>query len=90
MATHEVKVMKRFTDNADLAALSQRLWRLLYAALELENSTIKILERTSLYSERPDDADIAEVVDAVHVTFNRFQQLTKVALWHDDEQDGME
>jgi len=79
--------MKRYTENVDLAALSQRLWRLLYAAMTLENSTIKILERTSLYYERPEAADIAEVVDAVHTLFARFQQTTKVTLWHVDDLD---
>jgi len=58
------------------------MFRLLYAAIELENSTIKILERTTLYCERPEAVDIAEVVDAVHNVFNRFQQTTKVELWH--------
>jgi len=79
--------MIRHTECVDLAALSQRLFAMLYAAIELENSTIKILERTTLYRERPDPADIAEVVDQVHGIFNRFQQLTKVTLWHDDELD---
>ncbi len=79
--------MKRFTDNADLGALQQRLWLVLHAAIQLENSTIKILERTSLYRERPERADIAEVVDAIHMVFNRFQYLTKVTLWHDDDQE---
>jgi len=77
--------MKRYTENVDLAALTQRVFRLQFAALELVNTTIKILERTTLYRERPEPADIAEVVDAVHNIFSRFQQTTKVALWHDDE-----
>jgi len=55
--------------------------------MTLENSTIKILERTTLYRERPDASDIAEVVDAVHSVFNQFQRCTKVTLWHDDELD---
>ena len=79
--------MRRYTENQELAALSQRLFRLLHAAISLENSTIKILERTTLYCERPDAPNIAEVVDAVHAVFNRFQQTTKVELWHNDVQD---
>ncbi len=79
--------MKRYTENQDLAALSQRLFRLLHAAITLENSTIKILERTTLYCERPDASDIAEVVDSVHTVFNRFQQTTKVTLWHEDDDE---
>jgi len=77
--------MKRYTENVELAALSQRILRLQVAALTLVNTTIKILERTTLYRERPEAADIAEVVDAVHNIFNRFQQTTKVTLWHDDD-----
>ncbi len=80
--------MRRYTENQDLAALSQRLFALLHAAMTLENSTIKILERTTLYRERPDNSDIAEVVDSVHKVFLRFQQMTRVTLWHDDDSDA--
>ncbi len=79
--------MKRYTENVDLSALAQRLYTLQFAALELVNTTIKILERTTLSRERPDAADIAEIVDSVHDIFNRFQQCTKVNLWHDPEDD---
>ena len=83
--------MKRYTENTELAALSQRLFAVLHAAIRLENSTIKILERTTLYRERPDGSDIAEVVDAIHGVFYQFQRVTKVELWHDheDEQDDL-
>ena len=79
--------MKRYTQCADLASLTQRMFRLQVAALTLVNTTIKILERTTLHYERPEAVDIAEVVDAIHTVFNRFQQCTKVSTWHDDELD---
>jgi len=75
--------MKRYTENVDLSALNQRLWRILESAMALENSTIKILERTTIHLEKPEPADIADITDRVHECFNAFQQATKVALWHD-------
>ncbi len=82
--------MRRYTENVDLAALQQRLFRVLWSALALENSTIKILERTSLFRERPDPADIADVTDRIHECFNAFQQCTKVKLWHDFDDDQLD
>lgn len=82
--------MKRYTENVDLAALNQRLFRILQSALALENSTIKILERTTLFCERPDPADIADITDRVHECFNAFQQATKVTLWHDFDDETEE
>ena len=74
--------MKRYTENQDLAALTQRIFWVLRAAISLEQSTIKILERTTLYHERPEPADIADVTDRIHEVFNAFQRCTKVTLWH--------
>ena len=82
--------MKRYTENQDLAALRQRLFRLLWSAMTLEQSTIKILERTTLYRERPEPADIADVTDRLHEVFNAFQQATKVTLWHDFDDETLE
>ncbi len=77
--------MKRYTENVDLAALNQRLFAILWSAMQLENSTIKILERTTLYRERPAMAEIADLTDRVHDVFNQFQRCTKVSLWHEDD-----
>lgn len=82
--------MRRFTENQDLVALSQRLFRILWSAKTLEQSTIKILERTTLYRERPDPADIADLTDRIHEVFTSFQQITKVTLWHDFDDDNTE
>jgi len=79
--------MQRYTENQDLAALSQRLFRILWSAQSLEQSTIKILERTTLYRERPDPADIADLTDRIHEVFTAFQYATKVTLWHEDMDD---
>lgn len=81
--------MKRFTENVDLSALNQRLFRILWSAMTLEQSTIKILERTTLHHERPEPADIADLTDRIHEIFNAFQQCTKVTLWHELDEDAV-
>jgi len=82
--------MKRYTENQDLAALRQRLFRILWSALALENSTIKILERTTLNRERPEPADVADLTDRIHEVFTAFQRCTKVTLWHDFDDEHAE
>jgi len=58
--------------------------------MTLEQSTIKILERTTLYRERPDPADLADLTDRLHEVFHSFQQATKVTLWHDFDDEQQE
>ncbi len=67
----------------NLAALRGRLFRLLWSALALENSTIKILERTTLHCEPPEAADVADLTDRLHEAFNAYSFLTRLPEWHD-------
>jgi len=77
-------------DNADLATLRSRLFRLLWSALALENSTIKILERTTLLCVPPEAEDIADLVDRLHEAFNAYSFLTRCIAWQDDELDDLD
>ncbi len=67
----------------DLACVTQRLLRLLYATLALEQSTIKILERTTLHREVPEPVDVASLTDRLHEVFNAYSFLTRCNGWHD-------
>jgi len=71
----------------ELGALKQRLFRLLWATITLEQSTIKILERTSLYVALPEPADVADLTDRIHEAFNAFAQLRKTSIWLDVDDD---
>jgi len=71
-----------FSDR-DLAALRQRLFRLLWSALALENSTIKILERTTLLCVPPEATDVADLTDRLHEAFNAYSFITRLPIWHD-------
>jgi len=78
----------------NLAALRGRLFRLLWSALALENSTIKILERTTLHCVPPEAIDIADLTDRLHEAFNAFTFLQRLPIWHEhedleDEQDDL-
>ena len=79
--------MKRFTENQDLAAMVQRLYRILWGAIALEQSTIKILERATLHCEAPESADAADLTDRLHEVFNAYSFLTRISLWHDADDD---
>jgi len=79
--------MPAYQDTADLAALRQRLFRVFWSAMSLEQSTIKILERTTLHSVPPDLEDIADLTDRLHETFNAFTFLQRITLWQDTELD---
>ena len=71
--------MSRYKDRCEnLAALNQRLWRLLQAAILLEQSTIKILERASLHRAPPEVTDVADLTDRLHEVFNAYTFLTRV------------
>jgi len=67
----------------DVAALRQRLFRILWSALALENSTIKILERTTLHCVPPEAEDVAELTDRLHELFNSYSFLTRTTIWQD-------
>ncbi len=73
------------SDQESLPALRQRLFRLLWGAMALEQSTIKILERITLHNEPPAPEDVADVTDRLHELFNTFSFLTRIPTWHDDE-----
>ncbi len=77
----------KLRDTQEVAVLRQRLWRLIWSSLALEQSTIKILERLSLHLAPPEEADVADVTDRLHEVFNAYSFLTRTTLWHelDDE-----
>ncbi len=74
----------------DLACVTQRLLRLLWGALALEQSTIKILERTTLHREPPEPVDVAGLTDRLHEVFNAYSFLTRCNGWPDFEDDHEE
>ena len=73
----------------DYACLTQRLHRLLWSSLALQDSTIKILERLTLQREPPEPIDVASLTDRLHEVFNAYSFLTRCNGWHDidDEQE---
>ena len=74
----------------DLACVTQRLMRLMRATMQLEQSTIKILERTTLQLAAPELIDVADVTDRLHEVFNAYSFLTRCNGWHDiDDSDDM-
>lgn len=74
----------------DLACVNQRLLRILWSAMALQQSTIKILERITLLHEPPEPVDVADLTDRLHETFNAYSFLTRCNGWHDldDELGG--
>jgi len=78
------------TKQDNMPALRQRLWRLLWSATALEQSTIKILERTSLHNEPPEPVDVADLTDRLHEVFYAFTFLTRVPTWHDIDDETQE
>ncbi len=75
--------MQKVKNNPDLACVRQRLFRILWSAVALEQSTIKILERTTLHSAPPEPEDVADLTDRLHETFNAYSFLTRCNGWHD-------
>ena len=75
-----MKKKKKIPDNGCLA---QRLHRLLWSTISLEQSTIKILERLTLLRTPPELEDVAELCDRLHETFNAYSFLTRCNGWHD-------
>ena len=73
----------------DLACVTQRLLRLLWSAMALQQSTIKILERITLHSEPPEPVDVADLTDRLHETFNAYSFLTRCNGWHDLDDDEL-
>ncbi len=73
----------------DLVCVTQRLMRIMYGCIALEQSTIKILERTTLHLAVPEHADVADLTDRLHEVFNAYSFLTRCNGWHDlDENHG--
>ena len=62
----------------------------MYASLALEQSTIKILERTTLHRLEPELEDVADLTDRLHEVFNAYSFLTKCNGWHDLDDDELE
>ena len=71
----------------DTGALVQRLYRILWGAMALEQSTIKILERATLHLAPPEPVDAADLTDRLHELFNAYSFLTRVKLWQDVDND---
>ena len=76
--------------DADLPCLRQRLLRLLWSAMALQQSTIKILERITLHNEPPEPVGVADLTDRLHETFNAYSFLTRCNGWHDIDEDELE
>ncbi len=75
----------------DLACVTQRLLRVMHGTIALEQSTIKILERTTLHLAAPNLADVADLTDRLHEVFNAYSFLTRCNGWHDlDDEDDVE
>jgi len=70
-------------ETTNLACVRQRLFRLLWSATSLEQSTIKILERITLHSALPESVDVADLTDRLHETFNAYSFLTRCNGWLD-------
>lgn len=71
----------------DIAALRQRLFRLIWSSIALQQSTIKILERLTIHLAPPESVDVAETKDRLAEIFNSYAYLTKVILWDEDDQE---
>ncbi len=73
----------------DLACVNQRLLRVLWSAMALQQSTIKILERITLHRAPPEHEDVADITDRLNEVFNSYSFLTRCNGWHDldDERD---
>ena len=71
----------------DTAALRQRLFRILWGAIALEQSTIKILERATLHCAPPEAEDAADLTDRLHELFNAYSFLTRIKIWQDIEDE---
>ena len=81
--------MQKRVPPPDFGCLRQRLFRILWSAMALEQSTIKILERITQLHEQPEPVDVADLTDRLHETFNAYSFLTRCNGWHDldDEQE---
>ena len=71
----------------DTAALNQRLFRILWGAMALEQSTIKILERATLHGAPPEAEDAADLTDRLHELFNAYSFLTRIKIWQEIDND---
>lgn len=71
----------------EIATLRQRLFRILWSAFALEQTTIKILERLTMLRTLPEDEDVADLTDRLHETFNAYTFLTRSQAWHDIEDE---
>ncbi len=77
----------KLKDSTDIACVRQRLMRVLWSTLALQQSTIKILERITILGVAPDHEDVADLTDRLHESFNAYSFLTRCNGWHDLDDD---
>lgn len=77
----------KLEDTQTVATLRQRLFRVLWSSIALQQSTIKILERLTINFAPPEPEDVADLTDRLHETFNAYSFLTRSGLWHDLDDD---
>lgn len=78
----------KLEETVDVAALRQRLYRLLWSSMALTQSTTKVLERITVFRVLPEDEDVADLTDRLHETFNAYSFITRCKLWQDVDEDS--
>lgn len=77
-----IKDFKQY-DRVEIGFLRQRLFGLMWSTMTLTQSTIKILERLTLYRALPEAEDVASLTDNLHNAFNAYTFITRSQVWQD-------